>query len=294
MEVYKSEEAASRAHDLYRACLASWSVDYQEKRVATRLGETFVIESGPDEAPAIILLHGTMATTAMWRDDIVALSENYHVYAVDVIGDAGFSAPVRPDTTTDAHALWLQDVLESLGQQNAHLVGLSLGGWVALDYAVRNARRVTSLTLIAPAGVADRNIILWALPLLLLGSWGAEKVQERILGPASELDRSGDQRLKELSAAIFEGMRPRKQKFPEISDQGLGWLDMPILVLLGADDVTMDSSRIEQRFSESAPHATVRVFPGKRHFLGDQSEAILSFIRHVESQSRTDIRQQTT
>ncbi len=179
--------------------------------------------------------------------------------------------------TTGGHALWLHDVLAGLGVSNAHVVGLSLGGRLALDFAGRYPHRVSSLTLITPGGVADRNIVIWALPLLLLGSWGAGKVQERILGPAEENPTDHQRKMSELSAAIFAGMRPRTS-LPKIDDRALAALGMPVLVMLGADDVTMDSKQIQQRFEQFVPQAEVRIFPGKRHFLGNQANAIERFL----------------
>jgi pimeloyl-ACP methyl ester carboxylesterase len=277
-EVYKSEKAAHRVHKLYRDYLNSWPIAHEEKFISTRFGNTFMIKSGPEAAPAVVMLHGTMATVAMWREEILTLSKDYHVFAVDVIGDAGFSAPVRPPTNTDGHALWLHDVLEALGQLNAHFVGLSFGGWLVLDFAVRFPEQVNSLTLITPGGVADKNIIVWALPLLLLGSWGAEKVRERIVGRSQTIETEQQARLSEFSAAIFEGMKPRTESLRKISDDELASLDIPVLVLLGADDVTMDSMEIERRFKRLVSQAEVKIFPGKRHFLGNQSEAIHGFL----------------
>ncbi|MEQ8482738.1 MAG: alpha/beta fold hydrolase [Pseudomonadales bacterium] len=277
--VYKSEADRRRVHDLYRAELDAWPVAHDEIVVPTRMGDTFVVASGPEDGPAVLLLHGTMATAAMWREEMPVLAAGRRVFAVDVIGDAGFSAPARPALTTDAHALWLLDVLAGLGGSHVHLVGLSFGGWVAIDFASRCPDRVSSLTLITPGGVADRNVLVWALPLLVLGSWGAKKVMQRILGPAPAVRSEDQQRLGALSAAIFEGMRPRTGGLRTFTDDVLARLQMPTLVLLGAEDVTMDSGAIAQRFRRLVPGATVEVLAGKRHFLGDQSAAIDGFLR---------------
>src|SRR5690606_31039777 len=153
--------------------------------------------------------------------EVAALANDYRVFAVDIIGDAGFSAPVRPHTGTDEHARWLQEVLEALGLHRAHLVGLSFGGWLALDFAARFPEHVDSLTLITPGGIADKNILVWALPLLLLGPWGSKKVQERIVGRVPPPEAEYQAQLAALSAAIFEGMRPRTERLRTISDDEL-------------------------------------------------------------------------
>ncbi len=96
----------------------------------------------------------------------------------DAIGDAGYSAPVRPTLTP----YMVAGYIERVGNCRCECCGPSARGWLALDFAIRCPELVNSMGLITPAGIADKNVILWALPLLLLGSWGARKVQERIIG----------------------------------------------------------------------------------------------------------------
>ncbi|MEQ9452395.1 MAG: alpha/beta hydrolase [Pseudomonadales bacterium] len=278
--VYKSAEARLKVNDLYRAYLDSWPFAFDEHNFETDFGVTHVIESGSKANQAIVLLHGTMATAAMWREEIEALAPRYRVIAIDVIGDAGFSAPTRPPMDSDDHALWLDQVTQKLDIESFHLVGLSLGGWLATDFAARHPDQIKSLTLITPGGIADKNVIIWALPLLLLGSWGAEKVQERILGPRTEPATEHQLHVAQLSGAIFEGMKPR-DGLKRFSDTELKNLKMPVLVLLGSEDVTMDSSKIRDRFEELIPHAEIRIYEGKRHFLGNQSDVISAFIANA-------------
>ena len=93
--VYKSERAAQQVHDQYRMYLNRWPVPSEQVFVPTREGETFVVASGPKDAPPVVLLHGTMAMTAMWVRDVVKWAGPFRIYALDIIGDAGLSAPSR-------------------------------------------------------------------------------------------------------------------------------------------------------------------------------------------------------
>jgi len=173
--IYKSPEGEQAIKNRYRQFLKHWPVANQHLRAPTREGETFIIASGSECAPPVIRLHGTAFNSIMWMGDIGAWSQTFRVYAIDIIGDAGLSAPSRPSYTSDAHALWLDDVLAALGIEKASFVGVSLGGWLALDYATRRPQRVKSVVAIAPGGLASKNVLLWALPLLLMGEWGAQK-----------------------------------------------------------------------------------------------------------------------
>ena len=57
---------------------------------------THVIVSGPKDAPPLVLLHGYMATSAMWSPNIGDFSKDYRVYAIDVMGQPSKSIPAEP------------------------------------------------------------------------------------------------------------------------------------------------------------------------------------------------------
>ena len=183
--IFKTPAGAERVAGLYRRALAAWPVPSTHPRLATRQGETFVVACGDPSAPPLILLHGAQSNAASWMFDAAVFSSRFRVYAIDLIGDAGRSAPSRPPLESEDHALWLDDVWAGLGVSRAAVVGLSLGGWLALDYAARRPGRVERLVLICPAGIGrQKNFLLRTAPLMLLGPWGMRKVREMVFGPA--------------------------------------------------------------------------------------------------------------
>lgn len=148
--VWKSSEGERIVRERYLEILKSWPVPNQQLRIPTCQGETFVIACGPQGAPALILLHGSVANSASWMGHVASWAQHFRIYAVDLIGDAGLSAPSRPPLATDAYALWLDDVMRELSLQRASMAGISLGGWVALDYTTRRPHRIDSLVLLCP------------------------------------------------------------------------------------------------------------------------------------------------
>lgn len=68
--VYKSPEAAAAVAAQYTQVLARWPVPSREHVVSTRLGQTFVLECGPRDAPPVLLLHGSQANSAAWLPDV--------------------------------------------------------------------------------------------------------------------------------------------------------------------------------------------------------------------------------
>lgn len=94
----------------------------------------------------------------MWAGDVAAYSRQYRVYAVDLPGEPGKSAPNRPAWDGPAYAEWLEDVLDALKIEKATLLGLSQGGWAALKFAVYQPQRVEKLVLLNPAGIAPDKL----------------------------------------------------------------------------------------------------------------------------------------
>src|SRR5262245_4681597 len=107
--IYRSAAAERAVRQRYHEILDA-SPGLAERRVVpTREGDTFVLVCGPQGAPPVVALHGAGANTAMWLGQITALARHLRVYAVDVIGEPGLSAPSRPPLASEAYAAWLDD-----------------------------------------------------------------------------------------------------------------------------------------------------------------------------------------
>ena len=108
----------------------------------------------------LVLLHGLGASRRSFDPVLPALVSRFDVIAVDLPG-FGDSAPLPgpgevPPAVLAQH---VADLLDELGVSTPHVVGNSLGGWVALELASR--RPVASLTLLSPAGLWPRNTPLY-------------------------------------------------------------------------------------------------------------------------------------
>ena len=278
-QVYRSARGAADIEARYRQVLAQWPVAKSEHYVPTRLGTTFVVASGPLDGPPVVLLHGSQANSAAWLADIALWSSRFRLYAIDMIGEAGLSARVRPNLASDAHALWLDDVFEALGLAHCSLVGTSLGGWLALDYASRRPAAVDALALICPAGIGrQKNLLLEMAPLLLLGPWGARKIRERVIGPPPPEIPVDLQAMASLMQEIGAAIKPRVVTIPRLSDEQLHHLVMPMLVIVGGRDALHDSADTRSRLQRHVPAAEVVFIEDGYHFLPNQTERVMAFL----------------
>lgn len=275
--IYKSEAGADQIQAAYRAMLEAWPVPSEHLRVPTREGETFVVASGPEHAPPLVLLHGSGTNAAMWGGDVASWSEHFRVYAVDMIGEPGLSAPSRPALGSEAYAFWLDDVLHGLGVTRASIVGASLGGWLALDYATRRPDRVERLGLLCPGGIG-RQTMGWLFKAILFrpfGRWGQRKTVELVAGLGGpEVVQARD-----YIALIFTHFLPRRDRLPVFSDEELSRLTMPVLVIVGGRDVMFDSRHTVARVEQAIPHAEAHLLPDVGHSILGQTEAVRAFLR---------------
>ncbi|UNO38426.1 alpha/beta fold hydrolase [Streptomyces sp. MST-110588] len=275
--IYKSEAGAREIRRRYQEVLDAWPVPAEQVRVPTREGETFVLVSGPRDAPPVVLLHGSGANAAAWQGDITTWARHLRTHAVDIIGEPGLSAPSRPPLDSEAHALWLDEVLDGLGIARAPLVGMSLGGWVATDYAIRRPDRVTRLALLCPGGLGRQKTgwLAKAVLLRLTGRQGTHRSASLVTG----LDAEQFRPVLDSVVLTFTRFKPRTERLPVFPDSALRGLGMPVQVTVGARDVMFDSHETVRRVRRCVPHATVHLLPETGHAILGQGDSVLAFLR---------------
>ncbi|QCC59778.1 alpha/beta hydrolase [Natrinema thermotolerans] len=106
--------------------------------------ETGVDVAGPSDTDSIVFVHGAMFTRKMWLPQTRALSEEYHTVAPDLPGHGTRAGkPFRMEPAIDV----LEAIVDRHTDGSATLVGLSLGGYVATEYAYRHPSTVDGLVL---------------------------------------------------------------------------------------------------------------------------------------------------
>jgi len=218
--------------------------------------------SGPADGPLIVFIHGTRLTRTSWVAVMGRLSDPYHCVAPDL---PGHGAHADEPFTLDSAADVVEAAIDVAGGGPAVLVGLSLGGYVAMTVAARNPDRVRALVLAGstaePRGLVSSafRLFAWGLgaaperPLDAINTWVfrrryAPQIAEPIVA-AGYWSRGGAEAVRTLAGTRFH--------------ERLEAFGGPILVINGGLDLVFRLG--ESSFLRGIPHVTRRVLPLAAH-----------------------------
>jgi pimeloyl-ACP methyl ester carboxylesterase len=132
-----------------------------------------IVEAG--KGPVVVLVHGVAGSRHTWDAVIPRLAERFRVVALDLPGH-GESEKPRGDYSLGAYATVIRDLLELLGYQRATVVGHSLGGGIAMQFAYQFPDRCERLVLVSSGGLGREVTLLlraatlpgaeWVLPVI--------------------------------------------------------------------------------------------------------------------------------
>jgi pimeloyl-ACP methyl ester carboxylesterase len=273
--LYKSPVGQQAVMAFYDKMLAGWPVPFESQTIPTRHGDTFVLACGRESNPPLMLLHGSTSNSLTWGGDVTEFTRYFRVYAPDIPGEPGKSAPNRFAWDGPAPVEWLADVYEGLQIECAHLVGMSLGSWISLRFAIERPQQVHKLVVLCPGGLAPMKVsfILKVIPLSLLGRRGVARTNEILFANEPVPDV-----IDEFSYLLVKNFNGRRDPLPILSDEQLQHVTAPTLLLVGGLDAMLDSEKTVARMLANVPNLTATLLPDVGHVLINVTESILSFL----------------
>lgn len=269
IRVFKSDEGRDKIRAYYNKILSFFP--FTQRYVDTSYGNTFVLEAGSDKNPAVILLHGSCSNSAAWLSDIPVLAEKFHVFAVDIIGEAGNSEENRLEL--NQYPLWLNALMNALKINKAVIMGNSLGGWLALHFAAVYPNRTAALVLLAPSGIIPPKQAFLDQTSEIMSADSAESVSNAVLG-----DEAIPKEVREFMNLIMENFNPITGALHVLTDEQMRMLTMPVLMITGTNDVTMDAAKAAERLSSLVPHARVKLIENGSHVIFGVMDSVMLFL----------------
>jgi pimeloyl-ACP methyl ester carboxylesterase len=248
-------------------------------RTTLRLDDCDVSYLRGGSGPPLLSLHGAGGVngTPAWLERLAA---SYDVIVPDHPGFGRTSTPEWFDNVHDVAYFYL-DFLSALGLHGVHLVGQSIGGWIACEMAIRNTSRLASLALIAPAGLrvagAETFDIFLASPEAnVRASFHDQRfADERLNAPPPSPDEVEIQ-LRNRFASARIAWQPRLYD-PHLA-KWLHRVDVPTLVVWGAQDAILPAA-MQAEFVRLIPGAQSVTIPNCGHIPAvEQPDALVDAI----------------
>ncbi len=244
------------------------------------------LDPGDSNSPGVLLLHGLGANASSWTLQLDALIESgFRPIAPDLPG-FGDSAYDGQGWNFQRLAALLADLVTRLNAAPVHLVGLSMGGVVAQQFALDYPRHVRKLVLVSTFSVLrPKNLSQWFYFLqrvLVVHTLGLE-VQAKIVAKRvfphpeqAELRRMAEEQIASADPRAYRaamralGLFDSRKRLPQIA--------APTLVITGANDFTVPPAA-QTLLAQSIPNARQVILPNAGHAAAiDQAEA---FNRHL-------------
>ncbi len=249
---------------------------------------THYLAAGEAGSPVFLLHGGGLDSGSLtWRLALAPLAQTHRVYAPDWPG-YGESAKPRIRYTLEYYIDFLGQLMDALGLERASLVGISLGGGIALGYALRSPQRVDRLVLVDSHGLGASipygclGYLLVHLPWVNEWSWTAlaksrDLVRRSLAGMVCDPAAISDELVDEMYRLVQEpgvGAAWRSLQRSEVAwlrsrtvyVDRLGELSVPTLILHGEGDQLVPVAWA-RRAQGLIKNAQLVVVPGARHWL---------------------------
>lgn len=274
--IFKSPEARQRILNQYDRLLSQFDFSYQERYIETSFGSTYVLDAGAQDFPPLFLFHGSSSNSAAWFADIAELTRLFHVFSVDLIGDAGHSAEIRLDMKSDDYAIWIKELFECFDVQKASIMGNSLGAWMCLKFASVYPEKVNKVVLLAASGIAPIRLsfVFQLILFSLKGRQGPEAITRMVFGKDQI-----PQEVIDFIKIISENYSPYTGQIPVLSDSELSRLKMPVLYIAGEDDQLTNAPKCAKRLKRLLPDPTIHVLKNNGHVVFNVLDRVVPFLR---------------
>lgn len=224
------------------------------------------------EGSPLVLIHGGGMDRRMWDDQFEVFAEHFKVIRYDLPGFGKSDPPASEFSNIEI----LSGLLAALNIDQAHFLGLSVGGRIAIDYALEYPQHVRSLILVAP-GLSGYQFSAEQVErmseIIVIGAQeGADKAAEKWLedpyiAPAME-NPACSERVREIVMDNAESLvRPFQEQFPaNPATTRLSEIKAPTLIVVGDRDVN-DIYEIVDMLDAGIVNSQKEVIPGSGHLV---------------------------
>lgn len=264
--IFKSPEAREQLLEWSRQFEAKLESPVEHLEVEIAHGSNHVLALGDPANTPLVCLHGARTTSAHAAVELEALADRFYLLLPDVPGHSVRGPEVVLPREGAAWANWATDIIDALDIGPFHLIGVSWGGFIALETASSEPGGLQSLTLIVPAGVVRgaifRGLIDIVGPLAMYKLFPSEARLRNFMEP---MMTTWDDDWAHYIADAMQSYEQTLRSPPRVDSEKLASIEVPTLVFAGTDDLTVPGERLIDHLDTVMPHAKCELLEGCKH-----------------------------
>jgi pimeloyl-ACP methyl ester carboxylesterase len=259
--IYRSEDSKSELMTIYQELLEDWPAETASRYISTQYGKIHYLECGNPENPPLVMFHAASMGAFSWAENLKPLLENYHLYAIDNIGEGNRSelsdALLFPSNPEEI-AKFYNNLLNQLSIDSAVVFGASNGGFIAQVLAYYYPEKVSRMALFGPMGLTpltSGSIAMMGISTMYPVQFLRDAVAKWALGTAPKCHDKYD----EWFNQIMKGTIPSIAHPVTMTEVQKETMDIPILLFLGTEDRIVGDANEAKEMGEMYPDIQIEV-----------------------------------
>ncbi|MCH5297746.1 MAG: alpha/beta hydrolase [Ruminococcus sp.] len=184
MGVYRSLEGKECSLRLYDEQIKKLNIPFDDVYVVTSFGKTHLVETGNRNGKPLLVFHGGNSTTAYNLLMCKFLLEDFHIYAVDIIGHPGKSDEGVLSHRGYDYGKWAAEVIDGIGYDKIACFGGSYGAGVLSKLMCVSPQKIERSVLVVPSGINNALPISQSMMMLPLVQYRITKKKKYLVNTA--------------------------------------------------------------------------------------------------------------
>jgi len=266
--IYNSENGKKQILDLYDQQLKRLTIPYKDLYVDTFYGSTHIIETGDLSGEPLLVFHGGNATTAYNLLACDFIMNDFHVYAVDIIGHPGKSAETSLSAKGYDYGKWVSEIIAKLGYEKISLFAGSFGAGIVAKTMCVTPEKVKRAVLYVPSGIKNSPAIKSAsmlFPMILYWTTHKDKWLKRCILPMAITEDNITEDVYQTAKLSIDHAKIKKVMPSDVDEKYMKKCQAPTLVMAAEKDCLFPGAGVIERAMKIIPNCKTYMLEGRGH-----------------------------
>ncbi len=278
--IYKSQQGKEAILNLYDSQLSRLKKPWKDVYVDTSYGRTHIVETGDLAGDPLLVFHGGNATTAYNLLACDFIMDDFHIFAVDMVGHPGKSAETSLPATGYDYGKWVSEVIDGLKVDKISLFGGSFGAGVIAKTMCVCPDKIKRVVLYVPSGIKNAPVINSAsmlLPMIAYWITGKDKWLKKCMLPMAVTEDNISDDIYETAKLSIDYVKIKKGMPSNVDGQLMNKCQAPTLVMAAEKDCLFPGKGVIERSKKIIPNCTTYLLEGRGHmnFLTDEEKKMI-------------------